>query len=71
MKLPIPTLNIPGLQKLLLILGVLSIFSSCRKSDYIIEEVETITDQGGGTGTVTWTADKDYLISGFVFVNDG
>jgi hypothetical protein len=45
--------------------------SSCRKSDYLIEESETITDQGGGTGTTTWTSDKDYLINGFVFVNDG
>jgi hypothetical protein len=33
--------------------------------------VETITDQGGGTGTVEWTSDKEYLISGFVFVNEG
>ncbi|MCD4709873.1 MAG: hypothetical protein K8R52_03445 [Bacteroidales bacterium] len=33
--------------------------------------METITDQGGGTGTITWSSDKDYLISGFVFVNDG
>jgi hypothetical protein len=44
---------------------------SCRKSDYIIDETETIRDMGGGTGTTTWTSDKSYLISGFVFVNDG
>jgi len=53
------------------LLAVVLSFSSCRKSNYIVEEVETITDQGGGTGTVTWTPEKDYLISGFVFVNDG
>jgi len=51
--------------------ALLGSFSSCRKSNYITEEVETITDQGGGTGTVTWTPEKDYLINGFVFVNDG
>lgn len=56
---------------LLTLLTILTLFFACRKSDYIIEEVETITDQGGGTGTVTWSSDKDYLISGFVFVNDG
>jgi hypothetical protein len=56
---------------LLLWISFLSIFTSCRKSAYLIEDEETITDQGGGTGTVTWTADKDYLINGFVFVNDG
>jgi len=44
---------------------------SCRRSDYIIEQTETITDLGGGTGTVTWTSDRSYLIDGFVFVNDG
>lgn len=55
----------------LAVLILIPFFSACRKSDYIVEGVETITDQGGGTGTVTWSADKDYLISGFVFVNDG
>jgi len=44
---------------------------SCRKSDYTIQLEETVTDQGGGTGTVTWTRDKAYLLNGFVFVNDG
>lgn len=53
------------------ILTLIFTFSACRKSDYIINRVETITDQGGGTGTVTWSADKEYVISGFVFVNDG
>jgi hypothetical protein len=45
--------------------------SSCRKSDYVVENTESILDQGGGTGTVTWKSDKDYLLNGFVFVNDG
>lgn len=58
-------------RNLLVLLAVFSTFTACRKSEFLIEEIETITDQGGGTGTVTWTSDKDYLISGFVFVNDG
>ena len=45
---------------------------SCRKSDYVLDEKEiTISDQGGGTGTVTWTNDHSYLLEGLVFVNDG
>ncbi len=56
---------------ILSILSILLILSSCRKSDYVIDHPESITDQGGGTGTVTWTSDRDYLINGFVFVNDG
>ena len=31
----------------------------------------TITDNGSGTGTTTWTSDNVYLLDGFVFVNDG
>lgn len=46
--------------------------SGCRKSDYFIEDNnETIKDNGKGTGTVTWTKDKEYILEGFVFVNDG
>ena len=37
----------------------------------MIGNEETVTDLGGGTGTVTWTNDTDYLLNGFVFVNDG
>ncbi len=44
---------------------------NCRKSEYIIDEEETVRDLGSGTGTVTWTKDKTYLLEGFVFVNDG
>jgi len=44
---------------------------SCRKSDFMLPEDNTIKDDGFGTGTVTWSADQDYTIEGLVFVNDG
>lgn len=50
---------------------LLLVVTSCRKSNFIINEVESITDLGGGTGSVTWHNDKEYLLNGFVFVNDG
>ena len=50
---------------------IVFICSSCRKSDIILDDSNTITDDGSGTGTVTWTNDKEYLIEGFVFVNPG
>ncbi|MCB2221170.1 MAG: hypothetical protein KQI35_12300 [Bacteroidetes bacterium] len=52
---------------------MLLMISSCeRKGDYTIDEgSEVITDNGGGTGTTTWTSDNNYLLDGFVFVNDG
>jgi hypothetical protein len=31
----------------------------------------TITDDGSGTGTTTWTSDNVYILDGFVFVNSG
>lgn len=37
----------------------------------IYDSTETITDDGNGTGTTTWTSDKCYILDGFVFVNDG
>lgn len=37
----------------------------------IIDLTETISDDGNGTGTTTWTADKEYVLDGFVFVNSG
>ena len=40
------------------------IFPGCRKSDFHVDEIETIRDNGTGTGTVTWTKDKDYLLEG-------
>lgn len=48
---------------------ILLISFSCRKSDIVIDNGTTITDDGSGTGTVTWTADKEYILEGFVFVN--
>jgi hypothetical protein len=54
---------------LLIIVFIFS--SSCRKSDYYIADEQVISDNGGGTGTITWTPEKTYLLDGFVFVNDG
>ncbi len=34
-------------------------------------ETITITDDGNGVGTSTWTANNTYLLDGFCFVNDG
>ncbi len=56
----------------ILIFTVNILFAGCRNSDYILETgSEKIVDNGTGTGTVTWTKDNNYLIEGFVFVNDG
>jgi hypothetical protein len=55
----------------LLIGCVVTAIPSCRKSDFTIDHEEMISDRGGGTGTVTWTSDREYLLDGFVFVNDG
>lgn len=60
------------MRKLTLMLTLLlAMVYSCRKSEYLIENEAVISDLGGGTGTVTWSKDKSYLIDGFVFVNDG
>lgn len=54
------------------IIVVFTLLAGCRKSDYELESNgSSIVDDGAGTGTVTWTKDKEYLIEGFVFVNDG
>lgn len=51
---------------------ILISFSSCRKSEYVLEETQkVINDNGLGTGTTTWTKDKEYIIEGKVYVNDG
>jgi hypothetical protein len=51
---------------------IVLLFVGCRKSDYYLESGNNeIVDNGAGTGTVTWTKDKEYVIEGFVFVNDG
>jgi hypothetical protein len=48
------------------------VFTGCRKSDYLIEgSAEFFRDDGSGTGTVTWTKENEYILEGFVFVNDG
>lgn len=45
---------------------------SCRKGEYESEGSPVIiNDLGEGTGTVTWFADHEYILEGFVFVNDG
>lgn len=61
------------LHKTLIISLVVILAISCnRKSDYYIPDIyDVITDNGSGTGTVTWTKDKQYLLEGMVFVNDG
>jgi hypothetical protein len=56
---------------LLLIILLVIATGSCRKSDYEVDHVESIRDNGGGTGTTTWRKDRDYLLEGLVFVNDG
>ena len=51
---------------------VLILFTGCRKSDYLAEESAVqMYDYGQGTGTVTWTKDKQYLVEGPLFVNEG
>jgi hypothetical protein len=45
--------------------------TGCRKSDYTVDREEAVRDNGAGTGTVTWTRDRSYIIEGLVFVNDG
>ena len=54
-----------------MIIILIMMWSGCRKSDYLVDEVETIRDNGAGTGTVTWHKNKDYLLEGLVFVNEG
>jgi hypothetical protein len=51
---------------------LLMFFMGCRKSDYILEDhIRRFRDNGSGTGTVNWTKENEYLLEGFVFVNDG
>ena len=37
----------------------------------IEHETIYVKDEGGGTGTVSWTANNTYVLDGFVFVNEG
>lgn len=61
------------MSKLFVIIGLLLwVFAGCRKSDYLIEgNTQFFRDDGSGTGTVTWTKENEYILEGFVFVNDG
>ncbi|MCF8360696.1 MAG: hypothetical protein K9H26_18220 [Prolixibacteraceae bacterium] len=52
--------------------SLIFLFGGCRKSDFILEPGNVvINDNGQGTGTTTWTSDKEYILAGKVFVNDG
>ncbi|MBN2636178.1 MAG: hypothetical protein JXR61_07905 [Prolixibacteraceae bacterium] len=58
--------------RIFLLIFMVAIFQNCRKSDYILDNNEKIVvDDGSGTGTVTWTKNNEYILEGFVFVNDG
>ncbi len=58
--------------KFLIIILIPLTFSSCRKGDLLIEgNPEVFRDNGSGTGTTTWKKDREYILEGFVFVNDG
>lgn len=62
----------PELIALLLVLIIIISIQGCRKSEYILAgEYIVIKDNGNGTGTTTWTANKKYLLDGKVYVNDG
>ncbi|MFW6042852.1 MAG: hypothetical protein ACOCPW_00685 [Marinilabiliaceae bacterium] len=56
-----------------IIIAVLAgFFQNCREQEYALPgDYTVVQDNGGGTGTTTWTADKQYLLDGHVFVNDG
>lgn len=47
------------------------VLTSCRKSDIVVNNTKRVVDDGSGIGNVTWTADEDYMLEGFVFVNPG
>jgi hypothetical protein len=58
--------------RILFLIIIVILLQNCRKSEYLIEDSQgVISDDGSGTGTVTWTKDNTYLLEGFVFVNDG
>jgi hypothetical protein len=61
-----------SLKNIVLLTMLLVLMFACRKSGYETPSgPEIIRDNGGGTGTVTWTSEQDYLVEGLVFVNDG
>ncbi len=58
--------------KTIYILFFVVLFLGCRKSDYLVEEGgQVVSDDGSGTGTTTWEQGNEYVVEGFVFVNDG
>ncbi|MBN1924406.1 MAG: hypothetical protein JW798_01100 [Prolixibacteraceae bacterium] len=58
--------------KVLTVFILIVLLLGCRKSDFIVEPGDVIiNDNGLGTGTTTWTNDKEYVLEGKVFVNDG
>jgi hypothetical protein len=58
--------------KIIILITIVSLIFGCRKSDYLVEgNTKVLSDDGRGTGTVTWTSNNNYLLEGFVFVNDG
>jgi hypothetical protein len=65
------TVSFKILKSASLLLLLILILAGCRKSSSPVDITETITDNGGGIGTTTWTKDKTYIIEGFVFVNEG
>ena len=44
---------------------------TCDDAADVTAKIITVTDRGEGTGTMTWTSDKAWVLSGFVFVNEG
>lgn len=66
-----------------LLMALVISFSACKDDDddddntsteTLYEEVDgvmTVTDRGEGTGTMTWTSDKTYVLNGMVFINEG
>ena len=57
--------------KIILFSLFLTFSYSCRKSNYIVKDnIITFRDNGSGTGTTSWTSENEYIIEGFVFVNE-
>ena len=61
----------PGLFCFLITLIILLCLLSCRKGSIPLDESDVISDAGQGTGTTTWTKNKEYILEGCVFVNPG
>ncbi len=58
--------------KIITLVFLVALLAGCRKSDYIVEGgTQVLSDDGSGTGTVTWSKENEYILEGFVFVNDG